>query len=251
MRSALVIALAFGLSSATAQSADIKILTAGAFKPVVTALAPQFEKATGHTLVIDNDTAGGLSKRIEAGEAFDVVFLPPAALGALSSKGFVSADGQANVAQVGIGVAVKEGAPLPDIASVDGFKTALQNAKAIAVIDPKAGGSSGIYLADLFQKWGIADTLKPKLVLVPGGLVATRLMTGEADLAIHQISEILAVKGARLVGHLPADIQNFTVYRGALATKASQREPAAAFLELMKSPAAAAILKEKGMEPPR
>ena len=251
MRSALVIALAFGLSSATAQSADIKILTAGAFKPVVTALAPQFEKATGHTLVIDNDTAGGLSKRIEAGEAFDVVFLPPATLGALSGKGFVSADGQANVAQVGIGVAVKEGAPLPDIASVDGFKTALQNAKAIAVIDPKAGGSSGIYLADLFQKWGIADTLKPKLVLVPGGLVATRLMTGEADLAIHQISEILAVKGARLVGPLPADIQNFTVYRGALATKASQREPAAAFLELMKSPAAAAILKEKGMEPPR
>ena len=251
MRSALVIALALGLSSATAQSADIKVLTAGAFKPVVTALAPQFEKATGHTLVIDNDTAGGLSKRIEAGEAFDVVFLPPAALGALSSKGFVSADGQANVAQVGIGVAVKEGAPLPDIASVDGFKTALQNAKAIAVIDPKAGGSSGIYLADLFQKWGIADTLKPKLVLVPGGLVATRLMTGEADLAIHQISEILAVKGARLVGPLPADIQNFTVYRGALATKASQREPAAAFLELLKSPAAAAILKEKGMEPPR
>ena len=251
MRSALVIALAFGLSSATAQSADIKVLTAGAFKPVVTALAPQFEKATGHTLVIDNDTAGGLSKRIEAGEAFDVVFLPPATLGALSGKGFVSADGQANVAQVGIGVAVKEGVPLPDIASVDGFKTALQNAKAIAVIDPKAGGSSGIYLADLFQKWGIADTLKPKLVLVPGGLVATRLMTGEADLAIHQISEILAVKGARLVGPLPADIQNFTVYRGALATKASQREPAAAFLELMKSPAAAAILKEKGMEPPR
>jgi len=251
MRSALMIALVLGLSSATAQSADIKVLTAGAFKPVVTALAPQFEKATGHTLVIDNDTAGGLSKRIEAGEAFDVVFLPPATLGALSGKGFVSADGQANVAQVGIGVAVKEGAPLPDIASVDGFKTALQNAKAIAVIDPKAGGSSGIYLADLFQKWGIADTLKPKLVLVPGGLVATRLMTGEADLAIHQISEILAVKGARLVGPLPADIQNFTVYRGALATKASQREPAAAFLELMKSPAAAAILKEKGMEPPR
>ena len=251
MRSALMIALVLGLSSATAQSADIKILTAGAFKPVVTALAPQFEKATGHTLVIDNDTAGGLSKRIEAGEAFDVVFLPPATLGALSGKGFVSADGQANVAQVGIGVAVKEGAPLPDIASVDGFKTALQNAKAIAVIDPKAGGSSGIYLADLFQKWGIADTLKPKLVLVPGGLVATRLMTGEADLAIHQISEILAVKGARLVGPLPADIQNFTVYRGALATKASQREPAAAFLELLKSPAAAAILKDKGMEPPR
>jgi molybdate transport system substrate-binding protein len=250
MRITLLTALFLVSSFAAAQSAEVRILTAGAFKPVVTALAPQFEKTTGHTLIIDNDTAGGLTKRIEAGEAFDVVFLPPTAMGTLTSKGFVATEGQANVARVGIGVAVKEGAPVPEIGTTDAFKTALQRAKAIAVIDPKAGGSSGIYLADLVQKWGMTDTLKAKLVLVPGGLVATRLLNDEADLALHQISEIIAVKGAKLVGPLPAEIQNFTVYRAGLAAKSTTRTPAAAFIELMQSPAAKAILQHKGMEPP-
>lgn len=250
MRITLLTALFLVSSFAAAQSAEVRILTAGAFKPVVTALAPQFEKTTGHTLIIDNDTAGGLTKRIEAGEAFDVVFLPPTAMGTLTSKGFVATEGQANVARVGIGVAVKEGAPVPEIGTTDAFKTALQRAKAIAVIDPKAGGSSGIYLADLFQKWGMTDALKAKLVLVPGGLVATRLLNDEADLALHQISEIIAVKGAKLVGPLPAEIQNFTVYRAGLAAKSTTRTPAAAFIELMQSPAAKAILQDKGMEPP-
>jgi molybdate transport system substrate-binding protein len=250
MRITLLTALFLVSSFAAAQSAEVRILTAGAFKPVVTALAPQFEKTTGHTLIIDNDTAGGLTKRIEAGEAFDVVFLPPTAMGTLTSKGFVATEGQANVARVGIGVAVKEGAPVPEIGTTDAFKTALQRAKAIAVIDPKAGGSSGIYLADLFQKWGMTDTLKAKLVLVPGGLVATRLLNDEADLALHQISEIIAVKGAKLVGPLPAEIQNFTVYRAGLAAKSTTRTPAAAFIELMQSPSAKAILQDKGMEPP-
>jgi molybdate transport system substrate-binding protein len=250
MRITLLTALFLVSSFAATQSAEVRILTAGAFKPVVTALAPQFEKTTGHTLIIDNDTAGGLTKRIEAGEAFDVVFLPPTAMGTLTSKGFVATEGQANVARVGIGVAVKEGAPVPEIGTTDAFKTALQRAKAIAVIDPKAGGSSGIYLADLFQKWGMTDTLKAKLVLVPGGLVATRLLNDEADLALHQISEIIAVKGAKLVGPLPAEIQNFTVYRAGLAAKSTTRTPAAAFIELMQSPSAKAILQDKGMEPP-
>jgi molybdate transport system substrate-binding protein len=250
MRITLLTALFLVSSFAAAQSAEVRILTAGAFKPVVTALAPQFEKTTGHTLIIDNDTAGGLTKRIEAGEAFDVVFLPPTAMGTLTSKGFVATEGQANVARVGIGVAVKEGAPVPEIGTTDAFKTALQRAKAIAVIDPKAGGSSGIYLADLFQKWGMTDALKAKLVLVPGGLVATRLLNDEADLALHQISEIIAVKGAKLVGPLPAEIQNFTVYRAGLAAKSTTRTPAAAFIELMQSPSAKAILQDKGMEPP-
>ena len=250
MRITLLTALFLVSSFAAAQSAEVRILTAGAFKPVVTALAPQFEKTTGHTLIIDNDTAGGLTKRIEAGEAFDVVFLPPTAMGTLTSKGFVATEGQANVARVGIGVAVKEGAPVPEIGTTDAFKTALQRAKAIAVIDPKAGGSSGIYLADLFQKWGMTDAFKAKLVLVPGGLVATRLLNDEADLALHQISEIIAVKGAKLVGPLPAEIQNFTVYRAGLAAKSTTRTPAAAFIELMQSPAAKAILQDKGMEPP-
>lgn len=233
-----------------AQAAEIKILTAGAFKPVVTALAPSFEKMTGHKLIIENDTAGALTKRIEGGEAFDAVFLTPAALKDLTSKGLTAAEPQANVARVAIGIAVKEGAAAPDISSTDAFKTALKNAKRIAVIDPKAGGSSGIYLAQLFKRWGMTQELQPKLVLVPGGLVATRVVNGEADLAIHQISEILAVPGAKLVGPLPADIQNYTVYRGARSAKSAQPAGADAFIAAMSSAEAAAILKDKGMERP-
>ena len=245
-----VMAAAMALCVGKANAADVKILTAGAFKPVVSALAPSFEKMTGHKLVIENDTAGALTKRIESGEAFDAVFLTPAALKDLTSKGLTAAEPQANVARVAIGVAVKDGANAPDISSTEAFKAALRAAKRIAVIDPKAGGSSGIYLADLFQKWGMTDELQPKLVLVPGGLVATRVVNGEADIAIHQISEILAVPGAKLVGPLPADIQNYTVYRGARSTKSAQPNAADAFIAAMSSAEAAAILKDKGMERP-
>lgn len=249
MRAGLIGAV-LAVSASTVSGAELKVLTAGAFKPVVNALAPHFEKATGHKLVIANDTAGALVKRIENGEHFDVVFLPPGAITALTANSFVAAAPQADVARVAIGVAVKDGAPVPDISSVDAFRAALVNAKAIAVIDPKAGGSSGIYLANLFENWGIADQLRPKLVLVPGGLVAARLVTGEADLAIHQISEILAVQGARLVGPLPAAIQNYTVYRAARATRSANGQLADAFIAAMAGAEAAAILKEKGMEQP-
>lgn len=235
--------------AATADSADLKILTAGAFKPVVTTLGPAFEKRSGHRLIIENDTAGALTKRIEGGEAFDIAFLPPSSISALTATSLLGPQPQANVARVAIGVAVKDGTPTPDIATVDAFKNALLNARSIAVIDPKAGGSSGIYLADLFQKWGLAEILKPKLVLVPGGLVAQRLLNGEAELAIHQISEILAVPGARLVGPLPADIQNYTIYRGAIASKTGQAAAAADLLSFMQGPEAKDILRQKGMEP--
>ena len=238
------------LSMGAAQAAEIKILTAGAFKPVVSALAPSFEKMTGHKLIIENDTAGALTKRIESGEAFDAVFLTPAALKDLTSKGLTAAEPQANVARVAIGVAVKEGTAAPDISSTEAFKAALKSAKRIAVIDPKAGGSSGIYLAQLFETWGMTQELKSKLVLVPGGLVATRVVNGEADLAIHQISEILAVPNAKLVGPLPSDIQNYTVYRGTRSAKSAQPQGAEAFIAAMSSAEAAAILKDKGMERP-
>ncbi len=114
---------------------------------------------------------------------------------------------------------------------------------------PAAGGSSGIYLARLFEGWGIADQIRSKAVLVPGGLVATRVVSGEAELAIHQISEILAVAGADLVGPLPTDIQNFTVYAGAVSAQASAPEAARAFLSALSSLEASRALERKGMMP--
>lgn len=249
MRFSFVLLALSGFLIAPAQSAELKVLTAGAFKPVVAALAPDFEKRTGHRLLIENDTAGALTKRIENGEPFDVTFLPPAALSALTQRAFTLAQPQADVARVAIGVAVKDGAPVPMIGTTEAFKATLLNAKSIAVIDPKAGGSSGLYLAELFQKWGIADLLKPKLMLVPGGLVAQKVVSGEADLALHQISEILAVPGARLVGPLPAEIQNYTVYRGAVSSGSGQADATRMLLTFMQGSEAKSVLQQKGMEP--
>ena len=153
------------------------------------------------------------------------------------------------LARVAIGVAVKKGAPSPDISSVAAFQDALLKARAVAYIDPAAGGSSGIYLSELFVKLGIADRIKPKAVLVPGGLVAERLVNDQADIALHQISEILAVPGATLVGPIPREIQNYTIYAGALGTGARDAAAARALLAALKGPEAEAILKDKGMEP--
>jgi molybdate transport system substrate-binding protein len=246
----MVLALA-GLSLAgSALAADIKVLSAGAIKPVIVAALPAFEQRTGHKVTVENDTAGGLLKRVRAGEKFDLLVMPLPALQQLAGEGAVNAAGLQPLAKVGIGVAVKQGAPAPDIGSVAAFRNALLAARKVAYIDPAAGGSSGIYLTQLFERMGIADQIKPKAVLVPGGLVAQRLVSGEADLAVHQISEILAVPGAVLVGPLPAEIQNYTVYAGALSANPAAPDAARQLLSALAGAPLRAQLTAHGMEAP-
>ena len=246
----LIVVAAACAGADAAGAAELKVLTAGAFKPVVAALAPVFEGQTGHTVRIENDTAGALARRIGNGEAFDVVVLTPAAMELLEQAGRVARGSSVRLARVAIGVAVKQGAPLPAIGSESDFRQALLAARAVAYIDPAAGGSSGIYLTQLFQRMGIAAQIAPKAVLVPGGLVAQRLVSGEADLALHQISEILAVPGVTLVGPIPAVVQNYTVYAGGLAATSADLPAARALLELLAGERAKTVLKDKGMEAP-
>ena len=231
-------------------AAELKVLAAGAYKGVAAALAPAFEQRTGHKVVIDSGTAGQLAKRANDGETFDVLVVPPAGMKELADAGKVRADSVVNVARVGIGVAVKEGAPLPKIGTTDEFKQTLLAAEKVAYIDPAAGGSSGIYLDKLYDKLAIGQQVRAKAVLVPGGYVAERVVKGEADVGIHQISEILAVPGATLVGPLPSDIQNYTVYAAALSSKTANADAARDFLAAMKSSDAAEALGSKGMEMP-
>jgi len=168
-------------------------------------------------------------------------------VGALAKEGKI-AGSPVNLARVGIGVVVKEGAPVPNVATVDAFKQALLAAKSVAYIDPASGGSSGIYLANLFEKMGIADQVKPKAKLKQGGYVAELIVSGEAELGIHQISEIVPVKGAHLVGPLPAEIQNYTTYAGGISAAAKEPDAAKALLTFLTSETAAAVLKSRGME---
>jgi molybdate transport system substrate-binding protein len=232
----------------TVQADAIKVLTTGAFKQVVVTMAADFQARTGHTLDIQNDTAGALTKRIAAGETFDVLILTPAGLKTLAQNGVVDGASIMPLAKVAIGVAVKAGATKPAIGTVDEFKQALLQAKHVAYIDPQSGGSSGIYLDQLFQRMGLSDMLRPKAVLVPGGLVAERLVSGQADLAIHQISEILPVQGAELVGPIPEAIQNYTYYAAALSERSKSSEPAKAFLSVLGQKDAGDVIRAKGME---
>jgi molybdate transport system substrate-binding protein len=239
--------LALSLSSAVA--AEVKVLTAGAMKQVVLALQPQFEQL-GHKLVVDNDTAGALQKRIEGGEAFDVVVVTPGVIERFAASNRIAPATRVNLARVAIGVMVRSGATPPDISSVDAFRKALIDAKSVAYIDPASGGSSGIYLDKLFEKMGIADAIRAKARLKRGGYVADLLVSGDAELGIHQISEIVPVKGVVLVGPLPAEIQNYTTYTGAVSATAKDAAAAKALLDLLAGPAGAAVLREKGMEKP-
>lgn len=246
----LIVAAALACVALTpASAAELKVLTAGAFKQVVVALVPAYEKQTGNKVVIENDTAGGLKQKIEGGAAFDVAVITPAVLNDLTASGKIAAGSTSNVASVGVGVVVKEGAPKPDIGTVDAFKRALLAAKSVAYIDPASGGSSGIYIDKLLERLGIADQVRPKAKLKKGGHVADLIVSGEAELGLHQISEIVPVQGAALVGPLPKEIQNTTTYAAGLSASTQNKAAAQELMQVFSGAEAAAVLKSKGMEP--
>jgi molybdate transport system substrate-binding protein len=248
MRVALIAGALAVVGTQSAVAAEIKVLTAGAFKQVLLALVPAYEKQTGNKVTVENDTVGAVVKRIKGGDAFDVVIVSPAAVDDLAKDGKVVAGSRSDLAKVGVGVVVKDGAARPDISSVDAFKRALIAAKSVAYIDPASGGSSGIFVDRLLDKLGIAGDVKPKAKLIPGGAVADHIADGEAEIGVHQISEILPVKGVTLVGPLPAEIQNYTVYAAGLGAQSKESDAAKALIKVLSGPDAAAVFKAKGME---
>jgi molybdate transport system substrate-binding protein len=242
-----VLCLLSGIGSAAA--ADLKLLTAGAYKPVALELVPEFEKRTGHKVTVENDTAGGLARRVADGEYFDLVVMPPERMGPLLGGRIVESSAKV-LARVGIGVAVKQGAPLPDISSVAAFKKTLLAARAIAYTDPASGGTGGTYLAHLFEKMGIAAELKPKTILVKGGYSAEKVASGEAEIAMQPISELLAVPGATLVGPIPLEVQHYIAYSGGVSAVSRNSAAADALLLMLADPANLPLLKKKGMAEP-
>jgi len=241
----LLIALAAGGASA----ADLKLLTAGAYKSAAVEIVADFEKKTGHKVTIDSGTTGALQKRIAGGEYFDVVVIPPIPMAEFLGNRIDESSAKA-LARAGVGMAIKQGAPVPDISEVDGFKKALLAARAIAYIDPASGGSSGIYLAQLFQTMGIAEQLKPRSVLVQGGLAADRIVDGKADIALQQSSELMGVPGVQFVGPIPLMVQNYTIYSGGVSVASGNRAAADALLLALANPANTKILTSKGLDSP-
>lgn len=230
----------------SAHSAELKVFSTGASKEIIQKLADSFAAKTGHKITITSDTAGGVARRVEAGEPFEVAIATRQVVDRLIAAGKLAAGTRADIASTAIGIAVKEGAPKPDISSVEAFKTMLKNAKTIAYVDPASGGTSGIYLAGVIDKMGLTEEMKPKLRLQSGGYVAERVAKGEAEIVLHQISEILPVKGVTLIGGLPPEIQLITTYSGGLAPNAS--DVAKAFHAHLTGPDSDAIVKGAGME---
>lgn len=233
-----------------AAAAELKVLTAGAFKHFPIAMARGFEQQTGHKVVIDNDTAGGLVKRINGGEAFDVAFVSRAAAGTLMSGGHLTPDINIEIGKIGVGVAAKEGAPLPDIGTVDAFRQALLAAKSVSYPDPASGGSAGIYTAGLIKRLGLADAVGPRTRLVPGDVrLIDPVARGEVELGIYPVAEIKATAGVTLAGPLPEEIQNYTAYVVVVSKETKQPEVARDFVRFVTAPSAAAVLLSQGMAP--
>jgi molybdate transport system substrate-binding protein len=247
---ALMLALSALASPPHAHAADVKVFSGGAFKQVLDTLAAQYEKESGDKVVVTYEPVGRLVAMIhEGGAAFDVAVLSSGAIDDLVKDGNIMPGTKVDLARVGVGVVVKAGAPLPDISTVEAFKRALLAAKSVAYTNPKAGASSGIFVAHLLEKLGIADQVNAKVVLVNGGAVADHIADGEAEIGIHQISEILPVKGVTLVGPLPAEIQNYTTYAAGLGASANDNKAAQGLLKFLSGREAPPVIKAKGMEP--
>jgi molybdate transport system substrate-binding protein len=250
MRRLAVVLLAVVLWAPATPSAgvEIKVLSAGAMRGMVAELGEAFRQETGHTLVITSGTAGEVRQKISAGETVDVVIVTDTVLEQLAGSGLVVSDTRADIARTGIGVAVREGTPKPDIATTEAFKQALLATKSLVYQDPARGATSGIYFAGVLQRLGIADAVKDKTVLWQGGYAAEALVTGKAELCVHQISEIIPVKGVMLVGPLPKELQKVTTYSGGVATKATNPEVARAFMAFLVRPAFKPTLAAAGLD---
>ncbi|HEY4140180.1 MAG TPA: substrate-binding domain-containing protein [Pseudolabrys sp.] len=241
---AAIAGLALPFLAAQAQAAEIKLSASTAVKTVLEDLLPQFEKTTGNKVVVTIAPAAVLKTQIDQGAAFDVAILTVPITDSLVKEGKADT-ARTVIAHAGIGIAVRKGAAKPDISTTEAFKRALLNAKSVGYT---AGGASGVYLATLFGKLGIADEMKPKLKLLrgPAGEAAA---SGEVEIGMTQISEILPYTQAELVGPLPSDIQSYTYFSAAMAVASKEQDASKALIRYLATPAALAVIKGKGMEP--
>jgi molybdate transport system substrate-binding protein len=222
----------------------MRVLSSLAIKEAYLELRPQFEKQSGHQVQTEWLGMVEILKRLKAGETADAVIASQKALGELKALGKVRT--VVDLARSGVAVAVKKGAPRPDIGSAEALKRALRAAKSIAY----SSGPSGVYLVELFRKWGIAEELQPRITQTPPGTpVGPLVARGEAEIGFQQMSELLPTAGIDIIGPLPAEIQVITVFSGGVHVAAKQPENAAAWLAFLAAAQSAGVLRKHGMEP--
>jgi molybdate transport system substrate-binding protein len=231
--------------------AKLKIMCARSMHEAVTALAYDFTNATGHEVELGFGTVGALQKRLDAGETADVVISGIPAIDRLEQAGALVAGSRRNIATTRIGVAVRAGVAAPDISTPEAFKQALIRARRIAFSDAAVGGSAGVHLARLFVDMGLGDMIKQKgMPQQSGGEVATRVAEGEADLGMTLIAEIVTIKGARVLGPLPAPLGNATTYCGGVMAASASPDAARDLITVLTSATASNVWTSAGFELP-
>jgi molybdate transport system substrate-binding protein len=256
LRVTILRALALGFAGAfvlsgTADAAEVRVMISGGLTAAFKALVPEFERETGNTVLIAygpsmGTTVNAIPVRLERGEPADVLIMVGYALGDLVQQGKVITDSRVDLVKSPIGIAVKSGAPKPDISSADALKRALLEAETIAYSD----SASGVYVStEMFAKLGIADAMKGKARMIPATPVGEIVAKGEAEIGLQQISELKPVTGIDIVGPLPDTLQKITVFSAGVASVSKEPDAGKALIKFLSSPAARAEIVKSGMEP--
>jgi molybdate transport system substrate-binding protein len=226
---------------------ELHVTAAGAYEHVLNALIPAFSREANCTVHLTVANAAGVIQRIEAREPADAVFSSAAGIEQLVAAGLADAKSEIEIGRVGLGIAVAPGLPLPDLSSGAAVRDALMSAKRIAFIDPKGGGTSGPFIAKLFESLGVAEQMTASGVMCKTGRDVVRAVTsGEATLGLTQATELIGAKGMQFAGYLPADVQVVTVYAGAVTASAREPEVAARFVEFLRGPVGAEEFRKAG-----
>jgi len=248
-RIAIGVAIAFGLVfGGDAQAAEIKALVSTAMKAPFGEIVAQFEKATGHKVTVSYDPSGGLARRLRGGEFADMILVASPELDKLIAEGKVV--NRVDVSRTGIGIAVKKGAPKPDVSTPEALKRALLAAKSVGHTAPAGGGITALHVQKVFERLGIAEQVTPKVKLAaggPNGRVSVLVSSGEAEIGLQQISELMSNPDVEVIGLLPDSLQQITIYSAGITAIAKEPDAARALIKQLTSPEALALYKTKGL----
>ena len=232
-------------------AAEIKVLSTTVMMASIEELEPQFERETGHKISITYAPAAVIAKRFIAGETADVTFLTGTVIDELMKQGKVVPGSRVDIARAGIGVAVRKGAPKPDISSPEALKRALLAAQSVAYTDPSTGGASGVHLMKVLERLGIAEEVKAKAKMTiggKGGLVGDVVARGDAEIGVQMIPELMESSSIEIIGPLPGDLQSYILFAAAIPVNAKEPEAGKALIKFLTTPASLSVIKTKGLE---
>jgi molybdate transport system substrate-binding protein len=246
------IAVIAALMAAPAGAADLKVISAGAVRGLIAQVIDDYSRQTGQKFDFTIGTTGQLRTIIATGQPADLIIVAVPLMGELEKIGKFVPGSRADLGRVGIGVAVRDGASVPDVATPDAFTKALVAARSVAYTDPAEGGTSGIYFNGLSERLGIGEAVKKKAVLTRGGReAAIEVAEGRAEMAVIYVSEAIAVKGVKVAGLLPPALQDYSAYAAAIPANSTDAAAARAFIAFIASPAMAERWRSNGFEPPK